>query len=144
MRQIKFRWLDAHGVNYLKIYLPDNAQMKLYTDKYGVEVYENELVFDGEKQFGTEITFDDDPNAISLDCIELTRTVHKKSDWCGLAFVEHEPLYLSESILIDRQANDLNDKIARDAKLGFSESVFDLLPELSELRDVEELTTCGR
>ena len=137
MRQIKFRWLDKRGIHYRTIVLPDNAKIKLYTDKYGVEVYEDELVFDGEYQYGTEITFDDDPNAISLDCIELTRTVHKKSDWCGAVFVEHEPLYLSESIIIDRQANDLNDKISRDAKLGFSDSVFDLLPDISELRDVE-------
>lgn len=136
MRQIKFRWLDKRGIHYRTIVLPNNAKMKLYTDKYGVEVYENELVFDGENQFGTEITFDNDPNAISLDCIELTRTVHKESNWCGATFIEHEPLYLSESILIDRQANDLNDKIARDAKLGFSDSVFDLLPKLSELRDI--------
>lgn len=137
MRQIKFRWADAHGINYRTINLPDNAKMKLYTDKYGVEVYEDELVFDGEHQYGTEITFDDDPNAISLDCIELTRTVHKESDWCGLAFVEHEPLYVTEAVAIHEQAAVLKDKIIRDARGGFSDSVFDLLPDISELRDVE-------
>lgn len=41
-----------------------------------------------------------------------------------------------ESFAIKRQAAALNDKLARDARLGFSKSVFDLLPEVSELRSL--------
>lgn len=137
MRKLKFRWCDAQGIHYRTIILPRGAQQMLYVDECGVEVYEDELVFDGEEQNTAEIIIYPDPKRdISLDAVELARA-HGDTDWCGAKFIEHEPLYVTEAVAIQAQADALNDKLARDARLCFSKSVFDLLPDLSELRDVD-------
>lgn len=152
MRKIKFRWLDSKGFNYRTIILPRDAQQMLYVDTNGVEVYEGELVFDGEDQnFAENVIFPAPRRQNSLDGVELTRS-YGDADWCGAKFIKHEPLYLTEGIVIQEQAAFLHDKISRDARREWlypcdstdeddrEKSVFDLLPDISELRDVEEAT----
>lgn len=149
MRKIKFRWLDSQGFNYRTIILPSNVQQMLYVDNNGVEVYDGEFVFDGEDtEVAEQVIFPDPKRNSTEDSVERIRSTGYV-DWLGINFIEHEPLYLTEGIVIREQAYDLHDKISRDARREWlypcdptdeddrEKSVFDLLPDLSELRDVD-------
>lgn len=95
MKILKFRWHDESGYHYREVIMPDNAQRLLYVDKFGREVYENEIVFDGDSQYCTEVDYPDDENAICLDYVELDRMVYK--DIADETYIEHEPLLLTEA-----------------------------------------------
>lgn len=117
---------DEHNVkHYVDI---DTVKQLIFVDYNGREVYEGDIIT-MHPDFG--------------------KTPHLEADFSFLTNEERwrlvKEVYGNEEyfpdtkndIDLELQAYDLHDKISRDARLGFSKSAFDLLPDLSELRDVD-------
>lgn len=114
---------DEHDVD------PDTVRQLIFVDYNGREVYEGDIIT-MHPDFQPAPALEADFSFLSNEeRWQLVREVY----YDGYINYDGE----LESFAIKRQADALNDKLARDARLGFSKSVFDLLPEVSELRDVD-------
>lgn len=108
---------------------PDTVRQLIFVDYNGREVYEGDIIT-MHPDFQPAPALKADFSFITVqERWQLVREVYYDGD------INYDGEL--ESFAIKRQAAALNDKLFRDARLGFSKSVFDLLPDLSELRDVD-------
>ena len=107
---------------------PDTVKQLIFVDYNGREVYEGDIIT-MHPDFGKTPHLEADFSFLSNEeRWRLVKEIYGDED--DFPDTENEPD-------LELQAHFLNDKLFRDARLGFSKSVFDLLPDLSELRDVD-------